>query len=197
LLESQLNTHKAFLQGLILLGLIIFAIFLLHDQGLVSVLLDGDKSYISWAIIGIWALMSLRWLYLLFWVQQQTQNRASLATQPVETTEIVLLRWLNHGWFASDALLKLGLLGTIVGFIFMLAPIANLTSYEPASLQSALGQMSGGMAVALYTTLAGLIGNILLRIQFQFLADAMQTLLLHVARDHEQGDDTLKEPSTK
>jgi biopolymer transport protein ExbB/TolQ len=79
----------------------------------------------------------------------------------------------------------------------MLAPIANLTSYEPASLQSALGQMSGGMAVALYTTLAGLIGNILLRIQFQFLADAMQTLLLHVARDHEQGDDTHKEPSTK
>jgi hypothetical protein len=141
--------------------------------------------------------MSLRWLYLLFWVQQQTQNRASLATQPVETTEIVLMRWLNHGWFASDALLKLGLLGTIVGFIFMLAPIANLTSYEPASLQSALGQMSGGMAVALYTTLAGLIGNILLRIQFQFLADAMQTLLLHVARDHEQGDDTHKEPSTK
>jgi hypothetical protein len=197
LLESQLNTHKAFLQGLILLGLILFAIFLLHDQGLVSVLLDGDKSYISWAIIGIWALMSLRWLYLLFWVQQQTQNRASLATQPVETTEIVLMRWLNHGWFASDALLKLGLLGTIVGFIFMLAPIANLTSYEPASLQSALGQMSGGMAVALYTTLAGLIGNILLRIQFQFLADAMQTLLLHVARDHEQGDDTHKEPSTK
>ena len=80
MLESQLNTHKAFLQGLILLGLILFAIFLLHDQGLVSVLLDGDKSYISWAIIGIWALMSLRWLYLLFWVQQQTQNRASLAT---------------------------------------------------------------------------------------------------------------------
>ena len=197
MLESQLNTHKAFLQGLILLGLILFAIFLLHDQGLVSVLLDGDKSYISWVIIGIWALMSARWLYLLFWVQQQTQNLAALAAQPVDTTEIVFMRWLNHGWFVSDALLKLGLLGTIVGFIFMLAPIANLTSYEPASLQSALGQMSGGMAVALYTTLAGLVGNILLRIQFQFLADAMQTLLLHIARDHKQASPSSKQPSAK
>lgn len=197
MLENQLNTHKAFLQGLILLGLILFAIFLLHDQGLINVLLDGDKSYISLGIIGIWAIMSLRWLYLLFWVQQQTQNLTALANQPIDTTEIVLMRWLNHGWFASDALLKLGLLGTIVGFIFMLAPIANLSSYEPASLQAALGEMSGGMAVALYTTLAGLIGNILLRLQFQFLADAMQTLLLHIGANHKQDGEAEKELSVK
>jgi biopolymer transport protein ExbB/TolQ len=38
--------------------------------------------------------------------------------------------------------------------------------------------MSGGMAVALYTTLTGLVVNIVLRFQFQFLADTMQSLLL-------------------
>ena len=37
------------------------------------------------------------------------------------------LRGSNHfGAFASDTLMKLGLLGTIVGFIMMLAPIAGL-----------------------------------------------------------------------
>jgi biopolymer transport protein ExbB/TolQ len=38
--------------------------------------------------------------------------------------------------------------------------------------------MSAGMAVALYTTLTGLIANIILRFQFQFLADAMQRRLI-------------------
>ena len=88
-----------------------------------------------------------------------------------------MARWLNHGWFAADAVLKIGLLGTIIGFILMLSPIATLASFDPASLQKALGEMSGGMAVALYTTLSGLIANIVLRFQYQFLADAMQKLV--------------------
>ena len=90
-----------------------------------------------------------------------------------------MARWLNHGWFAADSVLKIGLLGTIIGFILMLAPIGELTSFDDAaSLQSALAAMSAGMAVALYTTLAGLIANIILRFQFQFLADAMQKRLI-------------------
>ena len=51
-----------------------------------------------------------------------------------------------------------------------------------ASLQAALTKMSGGMAVALYTTLAGLVANLLLRVQFQLLADAMQALLLDLSK---------------
>ena len=56
-------------------------------------------------------------------------------------------------------------LGMIIGFILMLAPIGELTSFDAASLQSALAAMSAGMAVALATTLAGLIANIILRFQ--------------------------------
>ena len=92
------------------------------------------------------------------------------------------MRWLNHGWFAADSVLKLGLLGTIIGFILMLAPISNLSGYDATSIQSALGEMSAGMAVALYTTLTGLVANLVLRLQFQILADAMQKLLLEINR---------------
>jgi biopolymer transport protein ExbB/TolQ len=42
--------------------------------------------------------------------------------------------------------------------------------------------MSAGMAVALYTTLAGLSTNIILRFQYQFLADAMQKRLIREER---------------
>jgi hypothetical protein len=80
----------------------------------------------------------------------------------------------GFGAFASDTLMKLGLLGTIVGFIIMLAPIASLDAADKAAMKSSMGLMSGGMAVAMYTTLAGLVGSILIRIQYYMLDAATQ-----------------------
>ena len=69
------------------------------------------------------------------------------------------------GWFISDVLLSLGLLGTVIGFIAMLAPIGALDGGDEVALKSALTAMSGGMAIALYTTLVGLIGALWLKLQ--------------------------------
>jgi MotA/TolQ/ExbB proton channel family len=80
------------------------------------------------------------------------------------------------GSFASDALMKLGLLGTIIGFILMLAPIAGLDSADRASIKSSMGLMSDGMAVAMYTTLSGLVGSILLQTQYYMLDEATAKL---------------------
>jgi hypothetical protein len=164
---SARANSKALQQGLIVLGLILFGGYLLFERGLVGVLLEGDKSRLSWLILAIWLGMSARWLFLL---------RRIESTNAIAEDDMV--RWLNHGWFAADSVLKIGLLGTIIGFILMLAPIGELTSFDASSLQSALAAMSAGMAVALYTTLTGLIANIILRFQFQFLADAMQKRLI-------------------
>jgi hypothetical protein len=76
------------------------------------------------------------------------------------------------GSFASDALMKLGLLGTIVGFILMLAPIAGLDGADRVSVKNSMGLMSDGMAVAMYTTLTGLIGSVLLQMQYYLLDEA-------------------------
>lgn len=73
------------------------------------------------------------------------------------------------GGFASDTLMKLGLLGTIIGFIIMLAPVATLDAADKAAMKSSMGLMSDGMAVAMYTTLAGLAGSILTKIQYYML----------------------------
>jgi hypothetical protein len=73
------------------------------------------------------------------------------------------------GAFASDTLMKLGLLGTIIGFIVMLAPIAGLDASDRAMMKSSMGLMSDGMAIAMYTTLAGLVGSILLKVQYYML----------------------------
>ena len=78
------------------------------------------------------------------------------------------------GDFAADTLMKLGLLGTIIGFIIMLAPIASLDAADKVAMKSSMGLMSDGMAVAMYTTLAGLVGSILVRIKYYMLDAATQ-----------------------
>jgi hypothetical protein len=76
------------------------------------------------------------------------------------------------GAFASDTLMKLGLLGTIIGFIMMLAPIAGLDTENREAVRSSMSLMSDGMAVAMYTTLVGLAGSILLKVQYALLDSA-------------------------
>ncbi|MDB5502214.1 MAG: Biopolymer transporter ExbB [Tardiphaga sp.] len=82
----------------------------------------------------------------------------------------------GFGSFAGDTLMKLGLIGTIVGFIMMLAPIAGLDTGNQGAIKASMNLMSEGMAVAMYTTLAGLIGSILVRIQYYMLDDVTSQL---------------------
>jgi biopolymer transport protein ExbB/TolQ len=82
----------------------------------------------------------------------------------------------NFGSFVSDLAMKLGLFGTIVGFIMMLAPIGGLSTDDQAAIKSSVALMSAGMAVAMYTTLAGLVASILIKIQYQFVETATSRL---------------------
>ena len=93
-----------------------------------------------------------------------------------------LNKQLKIGLLVSDMMLKLGLLGTIVGFILMLAPISNIDDYDVSTLNTALSSMSGGMAIALFTTLAGLVGGILLRTQYYLLDEANEELFSNIAQ---------------
>lgn len=78
----------------------------------------------------------------------------------------------DFGAFASDSLMKLGLLGTIVGFIIMLAPIVNLDPENSAAVKTSMGVMSQGMAVAMYTTLTGLVGSLMVKLQYLIVSKA-------------------------
>ena len=91
------------------------------------------------------------------------------------------------GWFVSDMMLKLGLLGTIIGFIFMLGSVANIADFDISSMQEILRHMSNGMGTALYTTLAGLTCSILSAMQYHMLdrhADELIELTRHLTQVH-------------
>jgi len=80
------------------------------------------------------------------------------------------------GVFVSEALLRLALLGTAVGFILMLTPLAALTAFDAESLRKALAGMSGGMAIALNITVTGIATAVLLKLQYFFLDKAVVEL---------------------
>ena len=76
---------------------------------------------------------------------------------------------VRAGIFISDTLYKLGLLGTVIGFILMLVSMRDLGEFDVETMRAALQQMTGGMAVALLTTITGLCCGVLLRMQFNVL----------------------------
>jgi hypothetical protein len=89
----------------------------------------------------------------------------------------------DGGWFIADLMFKLGLVGTVIGFILMLGGVTELKSADLTAAQQMLTSMSGGMQVALFTTLTGLIAGTLLGLQYQLLdrsAIQLQTVVLEL-----------------
>jgi hypothetical protein len=85
------------------------------------------------------------------------------------------------GLFVSEGLLRLALLGTAIGFILMLIPIAGLNSFEADTLRNALSGMTGGMAVALNVTVAGIATALILKFQYFQLDAAIGELFSSIA----------------
>ena len=63
----------------------------------------------------------------------------------------------------------------------MLLPIGQIEEFDPSLMQQLLSAMSGGMAVALYTTLAGLVTSTLLRMQYYLLDSSLADLVNKLA----------------
>ena len=85
----------------------------------------------------------------------------------------------NHefGWLIADMMIKLGLLGTVIGFIVMLGSVAVIENADITTIQNMLTDMSGGMRIALFTTLTGLLAGLLLGLQYHFIDRAASRLM--------------------
>jgi len=112
----------------------------------------------------------------------KTFHHGSLCSQDLllERLENTLGRGHETGWFLADLMIRLGLLGTVIGFIFMLGSVAQVSSVDIHALQQLLTNMSGGMRVALYTTLTGLGAGILLGFQYRLLDQAVDHLMAEI-----------------
>lgn len=110
---------------------------------------------------------------LIYKIKHENINDNSESNQQnsdlLEVYESRLKKPHDIGWFVTDVMVKLGLLGTIVGFVLMLGTVSNITDFDLGTVQKILKHMSSGMGTALYTTFAGLVCSILTGVQYHLL----------------------------
>ena len=195
------RTQRLFWGWAVAAGLALFAAWWMQTRGLWRQLTEGDPSGISLGIVGLSVLTTLWCGWRCAQLQQaalqgsawRREAAAAWAQAPEVAAQLVAERC--HGphetawWFASAAI-KLGLLGTVVGFIVMAMQIGQVASFELDQIQSLLKQMTGGMAIALITTLVGLVANLWLGLQLMLMdrvADRLAADLLAQSAGVAQG----------
>ena len=107
-------------------------------------------------------------------------GNSKLQTPLLSVLEKRIMSGQKYGWMLADLMIKLGLVGTVIGFILMLGSVASLEHYDLETMQDLLRSMSGGMRVALFTTLTGLGTGLLLALQYQFLETHSEALLADI-----------------
>lgn len=188
---------------LLLTGLEIFIWFYLYRNGYLHELIQSDRSQVSFIIVLIYLLATLYFIYISYLTSLQfndlhadrglqshclpiRQFFQSLAGQSaVAEKMVVLLEVLDtrirssyaFAFIVADLMLKLGILGTVIGFILMLGSLSNLNSVDITVMQTLLVEMSGGMKVALFTTLSGLLAGIALNLKFNLIDWAVDHLI--------------------
>jgi len=133
-----------------------------------------------------WALTHYRLLTGTHIDQQRDSGHDGLQAHLIEQVH----RGHSSGWFLSDVLLRLGLIGTVIGFVLMLGSVYELKQEGIHALQQLLARMGSGMQVALYTTLTGLGTAMLVGLQCHWLdrcADRLISNIIEMTALHAKG----------
>ena len=192
-----------FIYWIYFISLIFITFYVLGSLGFISNIFQADISYISSLITFIvifylfqcgYYLNKLRDavyfldkeinsdsnnIFIMIYRDYQLTNNISKdnKTSSQEDFKLKLYEFADNGFFVSDLLLKLGIIGTVIGFIIMLSSLSAIDEMNLSKMNNLLLSMSTGMKVALYTTLTGLIGSILLSIQYNFLESKINVFI--------------------
>jgi len=194
------------LRWLLFTGVVVFASVLAWRYGFIRLVAASDRTHITPVIAVLYALTSLHNLSRAVALSREAAalevlraggvaraglfggHLQALRARRGDPTPLLRLladrlgAGLAFGALMGDILMKLGLLGTIVGFILMLGPIAGLDAQDDLAVRAAMSVMSQGMGVAMFTTLAGLVGALLLRAQYAMLEHATVTVFWDFVR---------------
>jgi hypothetical protein len=109
--------------------------------GIASKPFEGDNAFLCWLILGVAALGILC---------------------------VCLQRWRDVEWLATHVV-RLGLLGTVVGLIIAFSAAKAGGAADPNEIKSMIAAVVDGMYVSLYSTLLGIGTNLWLKINLRLL----------------------------
>lgn len=201
------SIDNIFIYWVYYISLIILVSYALESLGFISSIFLEDISYLSSLITFILIFYLFQCGYYLYKLRDavyfmETKNhyddsnpfiiifnkfqisndilKGSSKTSLHEEFKLKLYEFVDNGFFISDLLLKLGIIGTVIGFIIMLSSLSAIDEMNLSKMNNLLLSMSTGMKVALYTTLTGLIGSILLSIQYNFFESKINIFINQV-----------------
>lgn len=122
------------------------------SQGLFHTLWVDDLSKLSFLAISLFTILSgfVGVLTYRIHVKEDLRNK----------------KYLPGCWFASELLMGVGMMGTLLGFILMFqANVAHIDFTNVDTAKSILAQLTKGTTTAVVTTFVGLLTSLLLKAQ--------------------------------
>ena len=191
-LNIERSEQGLFLLWLAYMGLLVLAAWLLWNAGAWHRLMAADPTRLTLVIALLFVGCSL-WAGRRAWLLgQQRQALDAGAVDPAawsaaflrsadRSNALLVLGERAHGphemaWWLNGIQLKLGLLGKVIGFSILALDLGQMQGFDPSQSAQLLKSLTGGLGIALLTTVTGLTGNILLGLQLMRLdrfADAL------------------------
>jgi len=165
---------KPLLRWWLFISLTLILAFAFYYFGLFAEVWDKDRTKLSFLIMFLFFVTSIH-------CGRETIKVSNALEGNIAKNEINSIDWRGNqeiGWFISDTVLTIGMIGTVSGFLLMLTgAFAGVDLSDEVAMQNVLEKMSKGMSTALYTTLFGLICGSLLKIQYFSLGRATDILI--------------------
>jgi len=164
-----MKKHGLFLKWWLFIVAIVVGQIYIFGQGGLAALWELDTTKLSFLLIAIFSIMSV-WCGHKTWRVSRFLDSGESDKYLVEKIDNLI----EVGWFASDLCLTIGMIGTVIGFIMMLANFSTIDVTNIKTIEDMIKGLGSGMSTALYTTLVGLVCSALLKIQYFNLGQAIE-----------------------
>ncbi len=159
----------SFISPVILFIFIVTTIFIGYQVNLLQVSINALKASDGKFITKNISLDKQQNYYIVCICELLEHTNVSNLSNIHELLELRLSKYHRIISFIVDLLIRLGLVGTVIGFILMLQSVTLIDNFDISLMQDLMKNMSTGMMVALYTTLTGLVTAIVLMFQNKYL----------------------------
>lgn len=130
---------------------------LLYHKGVFHTLWTVDISGLSFVILSIYWILSC----FIGVISHRLLNNPVGSAEYSDSS-----RYVGGCWYASELLMAIGMMGTLIGFMIMLGPaLAGLDPNNLVVAKDAIFKMASGMSTAVASTLVGLITSQLIKLQ--------------------------------
>lgn len=151
------NRKNLFVKWFIIFSCILTGNIIAGSLGLFKIIIAADISHLTQIIAALFLFCSLQVGKISYDLSRDDQTLVSYRNGV--TTK--LKRKLKFLEFMADSFFTLGLMGTIIGFCYMMRG----TLQESADVSTIIAQLKVGSSTKLFTTLAGIVSSLLLQYQ--------------------------------